>query len=197
MPDAADDWCVLLVGGASGTGKSQVSHPMARRLGTSVLEVDDLVTALKAVTNPDQLPILHYWDTHPAAHQLPVPRIVELTTSVMALLHAALEAVIADHLDTGTRVIIEGDYLSPSLAVDRPGVRGVILHEPDLEQLVHNYAAREPGGGVQRPRAEVSAQLGALLSAQATALGVPVVAARPWSTVLDRATAALGLAPLT
>ena len=188
---------MLLVGGASGTGKSEVSHPLARRLGVSVLEVDDLVTALKAVTVPEQLPVLHYWDTYPGAHQLPVERIVEVTAAVVALVHSALDAVIADHLDTGTRVVIDGDYLSPSLAVSRPGVRGVILHEPDVDQLVRNYASREPDAGEQRTRAEVSARLGAQLSTQAMTLGVPVVTARPWSTVLDRTATALGLPPST
>jgi hypothetical protein len=125
-----------------------------------------------------------------------VQRIVDVTISVIGLLHPAIEAVIADHLDTGVRVVIEGDYLPPSLAVDRPGVRGVILQEPDLEQLIDNFAGREPDAGEQRTRAEVSALLGAHLAAQATALGVPVIAARPWSTVLDRTATALGLPPL-
>lgn len=187
---------MLLVGGASGTGKSQVSYPLARRLGLSVLEVDDLVTAIKAATTPDQLPLLHYWDTHPEAHAWSAERIDELTMSVIDSLQPALDAVIADHLDTGTRVVIEGDYLLPSLAVGRARVRGVVLHEPDVEQLVCNYALREPdcGSGSFRTRAEVSALLGARLAGHAAALGVPVVTARPWSTVLERTTATLGLA---
>jgi 2-phosphoglycerate kinase len=190
-----DDWCVLLIGGASGTGKSQVSYPLARRLGLSVLEVDDLVTAIKAATTPDQLPLLHYWDTHPEAHAWSAERIDELTMSVIDTLQPSLDAVIADHLDTNTRVIVEGDYLLPSLAADRAGVRGVILHEPDVDQLVRNFAMREPDSGIARTRAEVSALLGAHLATQAATLGVPVVPARPWSTALDRTAAALELTP--
>lgn len=187
---------MLLVGGASGVGKSEVSHPLARRLGVSVLEIDDLVTAIKAATTAEQLPVLHSWDTHPRARGWPVHRIEELTMSVITWLRPVVDAVIGDHLDSGRRVVVEGDYLLPSLAVGRAGVRGVILHEPDVEQLVRNFAAREAGAGEQRVRAEVSAALGAGLVAQAVASGVPVVAARPWSTALARPATALRLTPL-
>ena len=149
------DWCLLLIGGASGTGKSRVSHALARRLGVSVLETDDLVTAIKAATTPRQLPLLHYWDNHPTAHGWSAPQICELTESVLDTLQPVFDAVIADHLDTGTRVVMEGDHLLPSLVAGRGGVRGVILHEPDVEQLVRNYAAREPHAGRQQTRAEV------------------------------------------
>lgn len=186
-------WCVLLVGGASGIGKSHVSYPLARQLGVSVLEVDDLVTALTAATTPDQLPLLHYWDTHPEARDWPAERICELTMDVVDSLRPVLDAVIADHLDSGTPVILEGDYLAPSLAVGRPGVRAVVLDEPDVDQLVRNFASREPDAGEQRLRAEVSVLVGTRLTADAAALGVPVVAVRPWDTVLDRAAEALGL----
>jgi 2-phosphoglycerate kinase len=190
-----DGWCVLLIGGASGVGKSRISYPLARRLGVSVLETDDLVTAIKAATTPDQLPLLHYWDTHPQAQRWPARRIVELTGAVNDSLQSVFDAVIADHLDTGVRVIVEGDHLLPSLAVGRTGVRGVIVHEPDVEQLVCNYANREPHAGQQRLRGEVSAQLSARLAEQATMLGVPVITARPWTSALDRTATALRLTP--
>lgn len=197
MNAAEDDWCVLLIGGASGTGKSEVSYPLAHQLGVSVLETDDLVTAIKAATTPQQLPILHYWDTHPEAHTWPVHRIEELTMKVITLLQPAFDAVIDDHLDYDRRVIIEGDYLLPALAMDRPRVRGVLLHEPDLEQLIRNFTGREPATAEQRTRAAVSTALGARLTTQALALGVPVITARPWSTAVHRTATALNLAPST
>lgn len=187
----ADDWCVLLLGGASGAGKSRVSHPLARRLGISVLETDDLVTALMAATTPEQLPLLHRWSTHPGVRHWSPERVEELTVSVAESLRHVIDAVVADHMDSGTRVLVEGDHLLPELAVGRPGVRGVVLHEPDVEQLVHNYSLREPDAGEQRVRAEVSALFGARLAGLAETAGVPVVAARPWPTAVDRTAAAL------
>jgi hypothetical protein len=70
-------WQVLLPGGASGTGKSEVSYPLARRYGVPIIEVDDLVLAAQAMTIPDQLPMLHHWDTHPDPASLSVSRVLE------------------------------------------------------------------------------------------------------------------------
>jgi hypothetical protein len=56
----------------------------------------------------------------------------------------------------------------------------------DADQLTRNYRIREPDAGQQRSRAEVSARYGDWLAGRAAARGVPVVSARPWSTLLDR-----------
>ena len=52
---------VLLIGGASGTGKTSVSYRVAREHGVGITEFDDVVEALKAMTTPDQQPALHCW----------------------------------------------------------------------------------------------------------------------------------------
>jgi 2-phosphoglycerate kinase len=50
---------VLLLGGASGVGKSMMSYRLARRLGVNLTEIDDIQIALEAATRPEQLPLLH------------------------------------------------------------------------------------------------------------------------------------------
>ncbi len=177
--------------GASGVGKSAVSYPLARRLGWPLVEVDDIVEALHAMTTPEQQPDLHYWSTHPEeAGQLPVDRIVRLQIRVAQALLPAVRAVVENHLETDTPVVVEGDYLLP--LPPTPGVRGVVLHEPDAAQLVTNYLVREPEAGAQTTRAEASLRYGQWLVDQAKSAGVPVVAARPWGTALERVVAALG-----
>ena len=74
------------------------------------------------------------------------------------------------------------------------GVPGSVDVRSVATTLGDRYGAlRELDVPDQRTRAEVSALLNARLAGEATALGVPVVAARPWSTALDRTAAALGL----
>jgi 2-phosphoglycerate kinase len=188
------DWQVLLLGGASGTGKSQLSYPLAQHYQVPIVEVDDLVIAVQRMTTPGQQPMVHYWDTHPDADSLPASRLVELQIAVAEALRPALDAVIGNHLQTDTPVVIEGDYLLPSLAAQgsfagHPAngrVRSVFLHEPDPEQLVVNYLLREPGNGQQRSRAQVSARYGNWLAAQASEHRIPVLTTRPWSTTLNR-----------
>jgi hypothetical protein len=108
--------------------------------------------------------------------------------------------VIANHLETDMRVIIERDYLVPALSA-RVSFRGipadrrvasVFLHESDETQLLANYSGREPANGEQRQRARVSALYGEWLAAEAARYGVPLIQPRPWSSLERRALAVIG-----
>jgi 2-phosphoglycerate kinase len=196
-------WTVLLIGGASGTGKTRLSYPLARRFGVAIVEVDDIVEALHAMTTPEQQPALHYWTTHPEAARLLPEGILQIHLAVAESLAPALAAVVANHLETDTPVIIEGDYLLPGFAAsDSFGglpaigqVASLFLHEPDEVQLVANYSGREQGEGEQQTRARVSALFGEWLAAEAARYGVPVIRPRPWSSLERRALAVLGGTP--
>ncbi|MFC7644403.1 hypothetical protein ACFQX6_29650 [Streptosporangium lutulentum] len=93
-----------------------MSYPLARHYGIPIVEVDDLVEALQAMTTPEQQPLLHYWRTHPEAARLAPADIVDLQVAVAEALVPAVEAVVGNHLETDTPVIIEGDYLLPGFA---------------------------------------------------------------------------------
>jgi 2-phosphoglycerate kinase len=185
-------WTVTLVCGASGVGKSRVAVALARRYGVPLAEVDDVVTAVKALTTPDQAPALHRWDTEPAARQWSPARIVEHTIAVAEAIRPGIEAVITDHVESAAPFVMEGDYLLPEFAGGFGiAVRAVVISEPDEDQIVANYRSREPGAGEQGFRATVSARFDAELAVRALGCGVPVVLARPWSDVVDRVDAAL------
>ena len=184
----------MLIGGASGVGKTRLSYPLARRFGVPIVEVDDIVEALQAMTTPEQQPALHHWATHPEAHELPPEGILRLHLTVAESLAPALAAVVANHLETDTPVIVEGDYLLPRFAVSASfngvpadgRVASLFLHEPDEAQLVANFRGREPDEGQQRGRARVSKLFCDWLAAEAARRGVPVVQARPWATLEER-----------
>ena len=192
---------MLLIGGASGTGKTRLSYPLARRFGVPIVEVDDIVEALQAMTTPDQQPALHHWATHPEAARLPPEGILRLHLAVAESLAPALEAVVANHLETDTPVIIEGDYLLPAFAAsDRfrgmPAngqVVSLFLYESDEAQLVANFSGREPDEGQQHGRARVSKLFGEWLAAEAARHAIPIVPARPWSSLERRALAVIGV----
>jgi 2-phosphoglycerate kinase len=185
---------VLLIGGPSGTGKTRLSDPLARRFAFPIVEVDDIVEALMAMTTAEQQPALHYWTTHPEAARLPPEGILKLHLAVAEALEPALAAVVANHLETDTPIIIEGDYLVPAFAAGESfggipangRVASVFLHEPDEAQLVANYAGREPADGEQRHRARVSALFGEWLAAEAARVGAPLIQPRPWSSLERR-----------
>src|SRR5262249_6777410 len=138
------DWDVLLIGGASGTGKTSISYRIAQHFGVGITEIDDFQVILETMTTPEQQPIPHFWHTHPEAAEFPPEKIVDLTILVARVMSPALEAVIANHLESGTPIVLDGDYLLPSLvAVDRR-VRAIFLYEDDEAQIARNFLAREP-----------------------------------------------------
>jgi 2-phosphoglycerate kinase len=199
VPSPEPEWIVLLLGGASGVGKSMLSHRLARQLDVNLTEVDDFQIVLQTATSPEQLPLLHFWrttfdeymswtDEHRVEHHVRVCREV---------FQPAMRAVIADHLETGTRVVFEGDFLLPELAAmavygHQPNagrVRGMFVSEPDEAQIAANYRTRE--GGAEAERARASRLFDSFLRAECLRHRVPVLDARPWDTVVDRALATL------
>ena len=184
-------WTVTVVCGASGVGKSSVARPLAARLRVPLIEADDIVTALAALTTPATHPVLHRWQTDPTAHTWEPERVVEHTIAVANELAPGFRAVIADHIEFRAPAVIEGDYLTPELVAGLDGARAVVVAEPDEDRIVDNFRHREPAAGEQRIRARVSALYGARLADLAAPAGVPVVASRPFGDVVDRVERAL------
>jgi 2-phosphoglycerate kinase len=192
-------WQVLLIGGASGTGKTAVSYRIAQYFGVGLTEIDDFQVLLEQMTTPEQQPALHFWRTHPAPQQLSADEIMQQGLTVGQVMAPGLEAVIANHLESQTPVVLEGDFLHPALAAqtqfgglaNEGRVRAIFLHEEDEAPLLTNFALREPASGAQTTRARVSWLYGQWLSREAGRYGLPVIAARPWDTVFERIIAAL------
>jgi 2-phosphoglycerate kinase len=190
-------WQVLLLGGPSGVGKTSVSYRLARHFGVGIAEVDDFQALLERMTTPEQQPAIHFWRTHPSPVS-PV-EILERLVEQSSALASGLEGVIANHLETSTPVVLEGDFIHPALAAQASfsgqanggRVRAAFLHEPDEQQLLANYLSREPESGPQVKRARVSWLHGAWLRREAERYGLPVVSSRPWETVLERLIAAV------
>jgi 2-phosphoglycerate kinase len=191
-------WDVLLVGGASGVGKTTLSVALSRHFGVNLIQVDDFQVALEKLTTPEQQPLLHFWRVHWdefstwSEAQL-VSHFIEVSRGVFS---PALESVIAQHLESSLPAVIEGDFVLPELAVrdrfdDQPNggrVRAMFVLEEEA-QIASNYQARDEAP--QAFRARASALNGRWLHSECHRLGVSEVAARPWSTALARAIRAL------
>ena len=59
MDKSTRPWQVLLLGGASGPGKTRLSYRRARELSIGITEVDDFQVVLERMTTPEQQPALH------------------------------------------------------------------------------------------------------------------------------------------
>ena len=49
------NWIVLLIGGASGTGKSSIAYEVAHHYGINVLELDDIIVTMETSTRKEQI----------------------------------------------------------------------------------------------------------------------------------------------
>jgi hypothetical protein len=122
------------------------------------------------------------------------------------VMSGALEIVIAHHIATRTPVIIEGDGLLPSLAVQAqfdnmsaaPGeVRAVFLVEDQEQRLFDAALQRGRGfeeGGLAAQRRIIRANwlFGQWIKGEAQRLSLPVLASHPWETLAERVIEALG-----
>ncbi|MFJ9444446.1 AAA family ATPase [Kitasatospora sp. NPDC101235] len=192
-------WDVLLIGGASGIGKSRAAAHLSARHGAFVVEFDDVVAALQAATTPTGHPGLHHFSALPDPDALPADRVLELQIATARALDDALLGVVRNRLTVDVPAIVEGDYLTPAAAARagaeaaRQGrrVRAVFLHEDDPRRIDANYAEREPDSGPQPERAAVSARYSTWLAEQARTHALPVVDCRPYATLPERLAAAL------
>lgn len=189
---------VILLAGASGIGKTNVSYRLAHALGMGLTEVDDLHLVLQRATTPEQQPAMHHFRTNRAQWRaLPDAEKLRHMQAYAAEMSPYISIVIANHLESGCPMVIEGDFILPELMAqqqfeDQPArgrVRGVVLVEPDEAQILANYRIRE--GSHQPERAHASWLHSEWLAASARDHGVPVVAVRPWESVLERVLTAL------
>ena len=181
------DWTVLFIGGASGSGKSSIAYELARYYNVNVLEVDDIFAGIKAMTRKEDYPMIHYWDNGVNWRDVGISGNLNWLRDVSKELIPGIKAVVDNHLEGDVPVIIEGDFLYPEFMVSfqNPKVKSIFIYEPDKDQIVQNYLARE-GGELQNFRADVSAEYGAWLVDAGNKLGIKVIESRPWKTTVYR-----------
>ncbi|MFJ2778801.1 AAA family ATPase [Kitasatospora sp. NPDC087315] len=192
-------WDIVLLGGASGIGKSRAAARLARESGAFVVEFDDVVSAIQEITTAGQHPDLHHFNTLPDSAELPATQVLDLQIATARALEPAVLGVVRNRLTVNVPAVIEGDYLTPAAAARAMHegtaagrrVQAVFLHEADAGQIAANYAEREPEYGIQTHRAEVSARFSHWLGDQARRHALPVVDCRPWDSLPARLHAAL------
>jgi len=181
------NWTVLLIGGASGTGKSTLAYELADFYKINVMEIDDIHKALKATTTRDILPAVHYWDTGVNWMDIGIQGNVNWLIDVSKEMAPGLKAIVDRHIVDNVPVIIEGDFINPefTLSFGNPGVKSIFIHEPDKEQLLRNFFSRE-GGDLQQYRADICIAYGDWIKKVCDDLGIKFIESRPWDTLLDR-----------
>jgi len=175
---------VILVGGATGTGKSTVATEIAYRLGiTRVTSTDFVRQTMRAFFSHEFMPAIHHssfeaGDAFPDADDPLVTGFLEQSRDVLVGVEASIERA----LQEGWSMVLEGVHLVPGML---PGPRPDALVVPCLlsieDETAHaqHFLARDAGS--QRPTekyldrfAEIR-RLQDFLVARAEREGVPVI----------------------
>ncbi len=179
---------ILLVGGATGTGKSTVATEAAYRLGiTRVTSTDFVRQTMRAFFSRDFMPLIHY-SSFEAGDALAEPEgdaavqgFLEQTRNVLAGVRAALDRA----LEEGWSMVLEGVHLVPGM-IPEPAIEGALVVQCVLaieEEEMHasHFMIRDAASGGTRPmekymdRFDEIRRIQRLIVGRARRSGVPVI----------------------
>ncbi len=188
--DELDLPIIVLIGGATGTGKSTVASEVAYRLGiTRVTSTDFVRQTMRALFTPEFLPAIHY-SSFDAGRALTAAQEQE----VDPLLHGFLEqthhvlvgvqAAIDRSLEEGWSTVIEGVHLVPGMLtrpIDGPLVVECVIRIKNEETHAGHFWIRDIASDGLRPLDKYLERLGDIRYLQdyiverAQDVGVPVI----------------------
>jgi 2-phosphoglycerate kinase len=167
---------VILVGGATGTGKSTVATEIAYRLGiTRVTSTDFIRQTMRAFFSPEFMPAIHHssFEGEPL-----IKSFEEQARNVLVGVRASVERA----LQEGWSMVLEGVHLVPGLVpleLEGAIVSSCILRISDETAHAQHFFTRD--AGTQRPmtkyldRFDAIRRLQDYLVRRAEASGTPVV----------------------
>ena len=154
---------VLLIGGATGTGKSTLATELAYRLGISRITSTDVVRqVMRAFFEPALMPALHYSSFEAGdGMRMPMPDPDEGDRALFGFIQQAEQvavgsaAVVDRAIVEGLSTVVEGVHLVPGLISpeQRPDATVVemvlAIHDEEAHQA--HFVARDRQGGGARP----------------------------------------------
>ncbi len=185
-----DTLSLILIGGASGVGKSRFAHEVALRTRSTVAQVDDLQTAIETLVPRERLPEYYV----PSTTYLRSDSGQEISAAIehlAAWFAPAVQGLIANRVESQTSTVFEGDFIAPEVAAASAllGVKSLFLLASE-DEIRANFLARD--GDEQVGRSVVSAMRSQRLADRCSELGLAALAARPFDTLLWRASSVLG-----
>ena len=182
-----DEPVIMLIGGATGTGKSTVATEIAYRLGiTRVTSTDFVRQTMRAFFSQDFMPAIHYSSFEAGASQdeddddRVLHGFLAQTRNVLVGVRAAIERVMQE----GWSMVLEGVHLVPGMVsaeIEGALVVQFVLAIDDVEAHASHFWLRDSASGSARPFERYLDSLGDIREIQdyivgrAEKAGVPVI----------------------
>ena len=155
---AAEDRAVIvLIGGATGVGKSTIAAQVADRLGiVRIISTDSVREAMRAFFSPTLMPSIHY-SSYEAAGAVRIPVGPDLDAGVLGfmeqveMVNVGILAIIDRAIKEHTSLVVEGVHIVPGMmALGTPGGLGaevlllsLIVSVQDAELHRSHFLVRE------------------------------------------------------
>jgi 2-phosphoglycerate kinase len=202
-------WSVLLLAGASGTGKTTVARRIARECGIAWVQVDDLRLALQwsdaRLPTSEATEALYFFERAPNLWRLPAERLRDALIATGEAMTEAIAIVTGNHVVQGDPAVIEGDGILPAI-LEHPDLRGFVASgqvraavvAPESEhELLRNMVDRgrgehlDPASPEARRIARTRWLYSEWLVAEAQRRDIPVLSTQPWESLPARILAAI------
>ncbi|MGE0598359.1 MAG: hypothetical protein AB7J35_00860 [Dehalococcoidia bacterium] len=192
---------LILVGGASGSGKSTTSKVLANELGAGWLQIDTIwVAAQEALADDPEKSHLLQVDRRVIEAREPIPDLVTQEIAAGQFVCSLLPRVFWTELQRHDVVVADGAWLLPEfvagLKIENADVRSAFLHEADPDEVrkaLDGRRVNQTWAHWHEPVAAMKWTYGNWLAGEARRLGLAVVEARPRETLVSRVRAALSV----
>jgi 2-phosphoglycerate kinase len=153
---------IVIIGGATGTGKSTLATELAYRLGISRITSTDVVRqVMRAFFSPELMPSLHYSSFEAGGGmKMPMPDPDQGDRALYGFIQQAEQvavgavAVVERAVLEGLSTVVEGVHLVPGLVEPPPGhdatIVNVMLAIEDEEAHQSHFVARDSASGGAR-----------------------------------------------
>lgn len=133
--DSISKYKVILVGGGTGVGKTTFTRYLSKKLGLSVLEVDDIRIVMQSMVSKGHT--LNLFADYTIYNKYNAEQVSLKHREVSLEVCKGLEIIINNHIVRDTPIIIEGDDILPLFAnqFSKEDVLSIFLYEDSEDRL--------------------------------------------------------------
>ncbi|TMB98153.1 MAG: hypothetical protein E6J42_06630 [Chloroflexi bacterium] len=191
---------LLLLGGATASGKTTSGTAIAARLDASCVSADAIWQALRAATTRESHPAFHYFEPSEDEWRRGPDFLCARHIECAETMSPPLDAAIDFELHQRHPLVFEGAWITPEMAARRVQMsaqtRAVFIYEPEESEILASMVRRQNRDSPSERQVKLAAmawRYGNWLREGAEKHGLPIVRARPRDTLVERIVDAIAL----